>query len=209
MKLIVGLGNPGEKYQNTRHNLGFWVVEKLLRELTPVKKSVWRSKKRLKSEIARVKTEDTEVILAKPLVSMNTSGEAVKKLVQFYHLNNLNNLNNLYIIHDDLDLPVGKIKIAKGRGAAGHRGVASVVQSLGTPDFVRFRLGIGRPKKGDKWWVSLGGLTNENVKHQEVSDFVLGEFEKKEAVEAKKMVKKAVKLILFTLKNGLAVSNTQ
>lgn len=198
MKLIVGLGNPEEKYKNTRHNIGFWVVEALLRELAPLKKTRWKSNKKLQAEIARV----DDLILAKPQVSMNASGVAVKKLVQFSNLT-IEQFNNLYIIHDDLDLPLGKIKIAQRRGAAGHRGVDSVVKYLGTSDFVRFRLGVGQPKKKGKWWVSLGGLISENVKHQEVIDFVLSEFERKERIEAEKMVKKAVEMIQFALKNGI------
>ena len=202
MKLIVGLGNPEEKYRNTRHNIGFWVVEALLRELAPIEQTSWKVNKHLKAEIAKI----DDIVLAKPMVSMNASGIAVKKLVQFY---NLNNLNNLYIIHDDLDLLLDKIKIVKGRGAAGHRGVESVIKHLGTDDFVRFRLGIGQPKKAGKWWVGLGGLTSENVKHKEVIDFVLSEFERKERVEADRMVKKAVGMIQFALKSGLESAMTR
>lgn len=206
MKLIVGLGNPEEKYKKTRHNIGYWVIEALLRKLAPVEKTLWRSKKRtLKAEIAFLHSGGANLILAKPLVSMNASGIAVKKLVQFSNLTR-EQLNNLFIIHDDLDLLLGQIKIAKGRGAAGHRGVKSVIKNLGTDDFVRFRLGIGSPKKKGKWWVSLGGLTSENVKHQEVIDFVLSEFEQKEKFEAGKMVKRAVEMIKYALENGVEAS---
>lgn len=195
MKLIVGLGNPGEKYKNTRHNVGFWVVEALLRELAPLKKTRWRTRKELKAEIAKI----GDLVLAKPLVAMNASGITVKKLIAKYQIPS----TKLWLIHDDLDLVLGQIKIVKGRGAAGHRGVDSVIKHLGLSDFVRFRLGIGRPKKGGKWWVGLGGLTSENVKHQVVIDFVLSEFEQKERVEADKMVKKAVEIIQFALESGL------
>lgn len=198
MKLIVGLGNPGEKYKNTRHNVGFWVVEALLRELAPLKKTRWRTRKELKAEIAKI----DDLILAKPLVAMNASGIAVKNLASnFQPLT-----SNIWLIHDDLDLLLGKIKIAEGRGTAGHRGVDSVIKHLGLSDFVRFRLGIGRPKKGGKWWVGLGGLTSENVKHQVVIDFVLSEFERKERVEADKMVKKGVEILQYALEKGLEVA---
>lgn len=195
MKLVVGLGNPEEKYQNTRHNIGFWVIEALLRELTPLKKTGWERNKQLKAEIAKI----DELILAKPLVPMNASGIAVRNLASNFKLQT----SNIWLIHDDLDLVLGKIKIVKGRGAAGHRGVDSVIKSLGSSDFIRFRLGIGQPKKAGKWWVSSGGLASENVKHQEVIDFVLSKFERKEGIEVEKMVKKAVQMIQFALEKGI------
>lgn len=195
MKLIVGLGNPEEKYLNTRHNIGFWVIEALLRELAPLKKTDWKRNKQLKAEIANI----DDLVLAKPLISMNASGIAVKKLISSFQFP----ASSLWLIHDDLDLVLGKIKIVKSRGAAGHRGVDSVIKSLGSSDFIRFRLGIGQPKKAGKWWVSSGGLTSENVKHQEVIDFVLSKFERKERIEADKMVKKAVEIIQFALEKGI------
>jgi PTH1 family peptidyl-tRNA hydrolase len=176
MRFIVGLGNPDERYQYTRHNLGFWVCEALLRELAPLEKTTWRVNKQLQAEIAKI----DDLVLAKLLTAMNASGVAVKKLITNYRLL----MADLWIIHDDLDLPLGKIKIVKGRGAAGHRGVESVIEQLQTKDFVRFRLGIG-PSRGDP------------------VDFVLTEFERKERIEADRMVKKAVELIQFALKKGI------
>lgn len=176
MKLIVGLGNPGEKYKYTRHNLGFWVSEALLRELAPLKKTSWRVKKQLHAEIAKI----DDLVLAKPLTSMNASGVAVKKLIAHYRTP----VAYLWLIHDDLDLPLGKIKIVQSRGAAGHRGVESVIEQLAAKDFVRFRLGIG-PSRADP------------------VDFLLSEFESKEKTEADKMVKKAATILQFALKKGI------
>jgi len=187
MRLIVGLGNPGEKYQNTRHNLGFWVVEALAKKWG----LVWKSDKKTNSLKARKSGAGLEVILAKPLTSMNASGEAVQKLMQFYHLESL---DNLVVVHDDLDLALGEIKVVKGRGAAGHRGVESVINSLGNRDFTRLRLGIGRPGFAK----AVAGKPKK-----EVVDFVLGEFRQKGKVEAKKMIKKAVKMILRIFKDNL------
>ncbi len=178
VKLIVGLGNPQKKYHFTRHNLGFWVVEALLRKLAPLKKTRWQVKKKLQAEIARV----GDLVLAKPLTSMNASGLAVQKLAARFRPH----LVDIWLAHDDLDLPLGKIRIVQNRGAAGHRGVESVIQHLGTKDFNRIRLGIG-PSRGDP------------------AEFVLREFEKKEQVEAKKMVKKVVKMLQLAIKNDIEI----
>lgn len=182
MKLIIGLGNPGEKYRDTRHNIGFWVVEALLKKLVPLEQTRWQEKKKLQAEIARM----GDIVLAKPLTMMNASGIAVKKLIVRFRPQ----IGDLWLIHDDIDLLLGKIKIVQGRGAAGHRGVESVIRALGTKDFVRLRLGIG-PSKGDP------------------ADFVLSKFDNKEKTVAKKMVKRAVETLQFALQNGLeAVMNS-
>ena len=151
----------------------------------------WKSEKKTNSLKARKSDAGLEVILAKPLTSMNASGEAVQRLMQFYHIESL---DKLVVVHDDLDVALGKIKVVKGRGAAGHRGVESVINSLGDRDFTRLRLGIGRP-----------GFTKVTVgkTKKEVINFVLGEFRQKDKVEAKKMIKKAVKMILKIFKDNL------
>ncbi|MBU1110893.1 aminoacyl-tRNA hydrolase [Patescibacteria group bacterium] len=117
--LIVGLGNPGEKYANTRHNVGYWIVEQL--RLTDFFLCGMR--------------------LIKTGVSMNSSGRQVKALVDKFQVP----LNNLIVVHDDLDVPLGEFRLQKDRGSAGHKGVNSIVQSFGTQDFWRLRVGIGRP----------------------------------------------------------------
>jgi len=172
MKLIVGLGNPGEKYNNTRHNVGFRVVDLLVQE----RGLSWKTNKRLQVEVAK----GDNFVLAKPLTFMNNSGIAVKKLMTNYKCQ----MPNLYLIHDDIDLLLGKIKIAKNRGAAGHHGVESVIEHLKSKDFNRIRLGIGL-SRGDP------------------VDFVLNKFEREERVEVNKMVEKTIKIIQFALENDL------
>lgn len=199
MKLIIGLGNPGEKYEETRHNVGFMVLDELLRELEPVKKTVWQENKKLQSLMAQKFIKGTEIILAKPQTFMNASGYPVKKLVDYYQIE----LAEIWVVHDDLDLPLGKIKIRIGGGIAGHHGLESIIRELESGDFIRFRLGIGHPLKGDEWYVSQGGPVDKNVKHKEVEEYVLEEFRGKDKVEAEKMIKKAVGAIELALESGL------
>jgi PTH1 family peptidyl-tRNA hydrolase len=180
MILIVGLGNPGEKYKKTRHNLGFMVVDALARkwEVGSVK---WKEDKKSNSLIIN---HQPLVILVKPQTMMNASGFAVKSLITNYQLL----ITNLWVIHDDVDLPLGKIKIRIGGAAAGHHGVESIIQELGTDKFVRFRLGIGHPGRGADALVER---------------YVLREFDINEKTEVKQIIKKTVKAILVAIKDGL------
>lgn len=136
--LIVGLGNPGEQYQATPHNAGFSTVDQLLLtyDLRPA------IKEKLKSEVAEHKIGSKKIILVKPQTFMNKSGEAVRPLITNYQLL----ITNLWVIHDDIDLELGKIKIVRNRGSAGHKGVEDIIRKLKTQDFVRFRIGT-RPKR--------------------------------------------------------------
>jgi len=129
MKLIVGLGNPGIKYANTRHNLGFIFADYFSRS----KNLIFNLQAKHESFVAQT----SNLILAKPTNFMNTSGEAVRSLVNFYKIN----LNDLFIIHDDLDLALGHFKIQKGVGPKDHNGLNSVAASLGSIDFWRIRIG--------------------------------------------------------------------
>lgn len=137
MKLIVGLGNPGEKYENTRHNLGFLVLDHLLKDLG-TSKIEWDSSNKLKSDIALFTLHKEKVILAKPQTYMNNSGMAVQLLKDFYKVEP----EDLWIVYDELDLPLGSIKIRFGGAAAGHHGVESIMEAIGTDKFWRYRLGI-------------------------------------------------------------------
>lgn len=184
MKLLIGLGNPGIKYEHARHNVGFMVLDELLRQLAPAGKTEWKDAPNLKSIIYNLKSG---TVLAKPQTMMNASGYAVAKLVNFYHVE----LAETWVVHDDLDLPLGKIKIRFGGGTAGHHGLESIVEEVGSADFVRFRLGIGHP-----------GVADED-KHKEVERYVLENFAGKEAVEAKEMVKKATRAIGVALDEGI------
>lgn len=182
MILIVGLGNPGEKYQNTRHNLGFMVLEALAKKLLSLEQTKWKFDKKSNSLLAVI---NPELVLATPQTMMNASGFAIKKLITNYLITNY---SNLWVVHDDVDLPLGKMRIRIGGAAAGHHGVESIIKSLGTDKFVRFRLGIGHPGRGAD---------------AQVERYVLREFDINEAGEVKKMIKKAVKAIKIGFEQGL------
>ena len=148
MKLLIGLGNPGNKYEHTRHNIGFMALDHFLKDNTPLKKTIWETSKKFKSDVAtidwnRKNGEVEKVILVKPTTYMNNSGMAVKLLTDFYKIA----LDDLWILHDDVDFPAGSMKIRLGGASAGHRGVMSIIETLGSDKFWRFRLGIGRPRE--------------------------------------------------------------
>ena len=143
MHLIVGLGNPGREYKYTRHNIGFLVVNALSKKLSAQFKR--------KQDYFWVKTtvKDNPVIIAKPRKFVNLSGEALKKMVSDFGTGT----NEILIVHDDADLSLGVLKIKKGGSSAGHRGVESIIQKLGSSDFPRMRIGIGRDQKDLKDYV--------------------------------------------------------
>ena len=140
MKIIIGLGNPGKEYENTRHNIGFFFVDKL-RELWNF--SDWEFNKKFNAEISKsiyeLRTKNQELLLAKPATYMNLSGEAVQAILTFYKLTP----DDIIVIHDDLDIAVGKYKIATDSSSAGHNGVQNIIDTLGTQKFKRIRIGIG------------------------------------------------------------------
>jgi len=187
MFLIVGLGNPGLKYKFTRHNVGFRVVDELHSSLP----SLLLRKNSVIDNLAPLTLKG--VVLAKPKSFMNLSGQAVKSLVKKYKIP----ITNLWVIHDDIDLPLGKIRISKGRGAAGHRGVESIIKELGTKNFVRFRLGIC--PKADK--PPTKNMVRGKPKNPE--KFVLQKFTKNEEKIVKQIIKKTAETIEFSLKEGV------
>ena len=135
MKLIVGLGNPGKKYETTRHNVGFRAVEAAARELG----GEFRMEEQFSAEIAEIARPGAEkIILAKPQTFMNASAKAVETLMNFYKVSP----SDILIVHDEIDLPLGKTRVSRGSGAAGHRGVSPVLEVTGAQDTVRVRLGI-------------------------------------------------------------------
>ena len=140
MKLIIGLGNPGEKYRNTRHNVGFMALNEFLEANN--KKQVANNKfklhKKSNSEIAELIVSHEKIILVKPQTFMNNSGTVVKALTTTYKLQP----TNLLIIHDEIDLLFGEIRASQNASSAGHKGVQSVIDSLGTQDFTRIRVGV-------------------------------------------------------------------
>lgn len=154
MKLIVGLGNPGKQYEKTRHNIGFQAVERLSERLNiPINQA------KFKGLYGSGRVRGEKVILLKPLTYMNLSGESIRQIVDYFDVDT----EDIIVIYDDLDLPVGKIRLRQKGSAGGHNGIKSTIQHLGTQEFNRIRVGINRPQNG-----------------QSVSDYVLSNFSKEE-----------------------------
>lgn len=205
MKLIVGLGNPGDKYENTRHNLGFVVVDRFLEEFEPARQTVWENKSNLRSHIALLDWQPKDgvlqrVILAKPQTYMNNSGMAVSSMVAFYKIPT----EDVWVVYDELDLPLGSMKIRFGGAAAGHHGVESIINSLGTDKFYRFRLGIGPTQVGKV--LKAGDDGARPVNRQEIpnaEDYVLGKFGGKEKGKFKDLVKYGAESLGVALEKGM------
>lgn len=191
MKLIVGLGNPGDKYQYTRHNIGFMSVEKFIKDRLPsaVTKNAWKDEEKFSGKICKLE----DCIVVKPQTYMNRSGISVLSLVNFYKIN----LEDIWVVHDDIDLPLGKIRIRKGGGSAGHNGIESIIANLHSPDFVRFRLGIGRGK------LDREHTADHNLHRREVEKYVLSLFRDSEASDVKHLIKSAVEAFEIALKDGI------
>lgn len=140
MRLVVGLGNPGPRYQPTRHNLGFQVVAVLSQRW-----GIPLQRRSLGSRWGQGRVGNQTLILAQPQTYMNRSGLAVSQLLAYFNLD----ASHLLVIQDDLDLPLGRLKIARKGGAGGHRGIDSIIETLGTQEFMRLKVGIGRPPPGE------------------------------------------------------------
>jgi PTH1 family peptidyl-tRNA hydrolase len=186
MKIIVGLGNPGKKFEKTRHNLGFMVLDRFARKNKFPK---FEMRKEFLAMVSEKKIEKEKIILAKPQTFMNNSGLAVKRILEILRTSNIEPLtSNLWVIHDDLDFPFGKIKISFGRGSGGHKGVQSIIDEIGTKDFLRFRIGIGK-------------ANNKAASNKE--DFVLQKFSKKEEKALKEIFEMACQAIKMAIKEGV------
>jgi len=146
--IIIGLGNPGKKFENTRHNVGFMAIDKF------AEKNNFPDFKLQKKSNALV-SENSNITLVKPQTFMNESGRAVKKISE-----NSPSVN-LIVVHDDIDLPVGKIKIVKDRGSAGHKGVESIIQNIGNENLIRIRIGIALEKNVDAKKIVLKKFSEE------------------------------------------------
>lgn len=194
MILIVGLGNPGRKFQKSRHNLGFMVIEgfRIKNDFKEFKFS-----RKSNSLISGGFINNQRIILARPQTFMNNSGQSVKLLLKKLNNSAMTELmslpNRLFVIHDDIDLPLGKIKIVKNRGAGGHKGVESIIKELKTKNFIRFRIGI-QPKIG---------------KPKNVEKYVLQKFSKTEEKVIRVAIKKTCLAIGTTLKKGLEKTMAQ
>ena len=142
IQLIVGLGNPGSEYEPTRHNAGFWFVDELVRRC----RQSFRSEQRFHGEVARCLLDGNECRLQKPMTFMNRSGQAVSSLARFFKIP----LQQILVVHDELDLPPGTIRLKKGGGHGGHNGLRDLISHLGSKDFYRLRVGIGHPGHRDQ-----------------------------------------------------------
>ena len=195
MKLIVGLGNPGEKHEKTRHNLGFMVAERFLKDFEPVRYTQWEKSDKFKSDIVQIdwqpKHGDLEkVILVKPQAYMNNSGMAVKLIADYYKIS----ASDIWIVHDDIDLPFGNMKIRFGGASAGHHGIDSIIEHLKTEKFWRFRLGIGQQR-------TKGVMANYEMKN--VEDYVLGNFTGHERGTLKTLIKRGTEAVESALEDSL------
>jgi peptidyl-tRNA hydrolase, PTH1 family len=211
VKLIVGLGNPelkaGEKYVGTRHNLGFEVLEEMRKKLNL---GEWPVEKKFKAEILQTNSADLakqaahtgniqegeQILLVRPQTYMNKSGMAVAAVARFYKVKP----EDIIVIHDDLDLLIGKMKVRLGGGAAGHHGVESIINDLGSDKFIRVRLGIGN---------TLGFLGEHKRSSFSAEHFVLETFEQKEKSKVKSMVKHAIQALEAVLEKGIEKAQNQ
>lgn len=187
MKVIVGLGNPGREYEKTRHNAGAMCVDAFFAANCAANNfSNWKLSKKFKALISEGNLNGEKIILAKPQTFMNVSGEAVQSLVHFYNVP----LADLWLIYDDVDLPLGKLRIRPDGAPGTHNGMKSVTQMLGTQNFPRIRIGIE----------SRG---HSAAKEQDISSFVLHQFSKDEAPVIAKAAKDAALALKKALKEGI------
>ena len=157
MIIIIGLGNPGEKYKNTRHNVGFMAIDEFAKKNNF---PGFKLQKKSNALVAENILDNEAVVLAKPETFMNESGKSAKQLLS----NTEAKMADLVIIHDDIDLPLGKIKIVKERGSAGHKGVESIIKNIGNDGLIRFRIGIASGNKTDAMEVVLKKFSPEEQK---------------------------------------------
>jgi PTH1 family peptidyl-tRNA hydrolase len=174
--LVVGLGNPGRRHERDRHNLGFMVVDELARRHG----GSFRSK--FSGAVAEVRVDGKRLVLLKPDTYMNDSGRSVQPAAAFYKTP----LDRLLVIHDDVDLDVGRLQVRLGGGLAGHNGLRSIAAQLGSPDFLRLRVGVGRPGRGDP---------------RPVADYVLSPFAPEDDEET--IVKRAADAVESAAASGL------
>jgi peptidyl-tRNA hydrolase, PTH1 family len=137
--LVAGLGNPGREYARNRHNVGFMVADELARRHG----GTWKGK--FNARVAEVRIDGHKVVLLKPETYMNDSGRSISSAMRFFKLEP----ESVLVVHDETDLPLGRLQARRGGGLAGHNGLRSVAQHLGTPEFLRLRVGVGRPERGD------------------------------------------------------------
>lgn len=192
MFYIVGLGNPGEEYENTRHNAGRIVLDVIRKK---IEAEDFEDKKNLQALVSEGKIGKEKVTLIAPETFMNKSGLSVKSLIT-----SVKKAHNLVVIYDDLDLPIGSMKISFDRGTGGHKGLDSIMKQIKTGEFVRFRVGIS-PK-------TATGKTKKPSGAAMVEKHILGEFREPEIAELKKIGKKAVEALEILVSEGLQKAMT-
>ena len=188
MNLIVGLGNPGRCYANNRHNVGFACLNHFART-----HSIRFDKKQGKARIGTGEVAGYKIIVAKPQTYMNLSGQSVSLLTRRFKIN----LNNLLVIHDDLDLPLGKIRIRSGGSSGGHKGIDSIINYMESQEFIRLRVGIGRPVENE---------VSTESSEDEIINYVLSDFTPDEKQSIIKVIPKVSEAILCLLTEGLAAA---
>jgi PTH1 family peptidyl-tRNA hydrolase len=179
MKLIVGLGNPGRAYASNRHNIGFICLNHFART-----HGVKFDKKQGLARIGLGEAGGNKLVLARPQTYMNLSGQSVSRLVQKFNID----LNDLLVIHDDLDLPLAKIRLSFGSSSGGHKGIESIIKELGSQDFIRIRVGIGRPAE---------------ISDDEIIAYVLSDFTADEKQAIARVIPRVSEAILYLLTEGL------
>ena len=191
MKLIIGLGNPGRIYAKNRHNIGFICLNHFARQ-----QGIHWNKKQCQARTGSAKIYDTQVLLAKPQTYMNLSGQSAIRLVNKFKAEP----NDLIVIHDDLDLPLGKFRIRLGGSSGGHKGVNSIINELGSHDFIRIKVGIGRPAPYQN---------ATKINDSGIVDYVLGDFTLEEKQNIKPAIANVSDAIICLLTEGLeAAMNT-
>lgn len=190
MYIIVGLGNPGEEYENTRHNMGRVVLENMLKIFSKdADFSEWEFDKKLRAKTCEGKVGKQKIMLVEPDNYMNNSGGSVKPLIT-----SKKKAEELIVIHDDLDLPMGKYKITFNRGSGGHKGVESIMKNIKTEGFIRFRMGISP--------VTPSGKLKKPSGEEAVLKMIMGKFKEPEIAEIKKMSKRLAEATEMMVKEG-------
>jgi PTH1 family peptidyl-tRNA hydrolase len=188
VKLIIGLGNPGRIYVRNRHNIGFRSIDHLAKLYT-----IGTHTRKCYAQVGTGKIADVKVMLAKPVTFVNQSGEAARCLLNSYDLKP----NDLIVIHDDLDLPLGKLRLRPEGSAGGHKGIASIIASAGSEDFARIKVGIGRPVDRDGT-----AITDEDS----IVDYVLSDFTPREDDIIKASIAQVAKAVQSILTEGITTA---
>jgi len=177
MKIVIGLGNPGRKYERTRHNAGFLAVDEIARDLR-----FSLSQEKYHAVIGKCRIGEEDALLVKPQTFMNESGRSVGAVLRYTY----GSPADLIVVHDELDLPLGTVRVKTGGGHGGHNGLRSIIEHIGTPDFIRIRVGVGRPAPG-----------------RDAADYVLSPFTAEERQAADEAVVKAADAVKAVIRDGL------